>query len=387
MTTKQVVDGIYTITQQPIRVTFQGETIESVEPLMLDEVDSQRELPWIGPGLIDLQLNGYAGIDFNANTLHTADTEALTRRMIERGMTSFFPTVYTNTVESIEQSFRAIVQVCEESPLFNSCVPGFHLEGPFISPLEGYRGAHPERNVRPPDWDLFQRWQAAAKGKIAILTLSPEWEEAAELTRRCVASGVQVAIGHTAADADQICRVVDAGASMSTHLGNALPQQLPRHPNSLWEQMAEERLPATVIPDGFHLPPAVLRVIMKLKGNKTIAVSDALHIGGLAPGTYDTYFGQVLLTEDGRLCNAANPRYMAGAGKLLDECIEFLLRADLCDLPTAWSMGSDRPAAMMGMAERAALSPGAPADLVVFDHSIDGGIHVRQAYKRGQAFK
>ena len=155
------------------------------------------------------------------------------------GVTSFLPTSTTHSFERQSTAMRALATACEQSPEVARRVPGFHLEGPYIATADGPRGAHPLQHVRKPDWDEFQRIQDAARGRIRILTMSPEYDEAPAFIKRVVDSGVLVAIGHTSADANQIQQAVDAGARMSTHLGNGAHGQIRRHPNYIWDQLAE----------------------------------------------------------------------------------------------------------------------------------------------------
>jgi N-acetylglucosamine-6-phosphate deacetylase len=188
-------------------------------------------LPWIAPGLIDLQINGYAGVNFNEVPIRAEQVHAVTRRLLAEGVTGYLPTVTTNRIERMTEELAGIAACRRADPLVRAAVPGIHLEGPFITPEDGARGAHRREHVRAPDWELFTRFQEAADGLIRIITLSPEWEGAEAFIARCVGSGVIVSIGHTSASPDQIRRAVQAGARMSTHLGNGTHPILPRHPN------------------------------------------------------------------------------------------------------------------------------------------------------------
>lgn len=209
---------------------------------------------------------------------------------MEKGCHYLLSTVITNSDKKISQILGAISEACRKDPLADRCIRGIHLEGPFISSEDGPRGAHGKSFVTSPNWELFQRWQEAAEGRIAFVTMSPEWPEADAFIRRCADSGVTVSIGHTNASPDQIRSAIGAGARVSTHLGNAAHLMLPRHPNYIWEQLAADELWACMIADGFHLPESVLKVFMKVKGDKTILVSDAVYLSGLEPGRYDAHW-------------------------------------------------------------------------------------------------
>ena len=204
-------------TRRAVEIAVAGETISSVRELSgaVDET-----LPWVAPGFIDIQSNGYGGQEFSSPQLTVEKVASIVARQPAFGVTQFCPTVTTAASETIVHAMRTISQACDQSPRIARAVPGIHLEGPYITREDGPRGAHPLEHCRPPDWEEFRRFQAAAGGRIRLVTLSPEYSQAPEFTRRAVGSGVVVAIGHTAADSDQIRAVVDAGATLSTHLGN-----------------------------------------------------------------------------------------------------------------------------------------------------------------------
>jgi N-acetylglucosamine-6-phosphate deacetylase len=305
--------------------------------------------PFVGPGLVDLQVNGYAGLDFNTLPVPEDLPGRVTRALWREGVTRYLATVITNAPAAIEEACRAIARGCERDPVARAGIAGIHLEGPFISSEDGPRGAHDRRFVRPPDWRLFARWQKAAGGRIRLVTFSPEWPGAAAFARRLAAAGVVASIGHTAATPEQVRRAADAGATASTHLGNGAHLVLARHPNYLWEQLADDRLTACFIADGFHLPDAVMKVLLRAKGPRAVLVSDAVYLAGLPPGRYRTHIGgDVVLTRAGKLHLASNPKLLAGSAATLRRGIERLVGAGLASLPDAWAMASARPAALLG---------------------------------------
>jgi N-acetylglucosamine-6-phosphate deacetylase len=254
-----------------------------IERVKLSEREGKENLPYIAPGIVDLQVNGYAGCDFNTLPLQTDRIEQATRKLIQEGVTTYFPTVITNDSDNIEKICRSISRAGENSNLVNQVVTGIHLEGPFISPQEGPRGAHDPAFIQEPDWDIFLRLQDAANGKIKIITLSPEWTNANEFISKCVKHGVKVAIGHTAATTEQIQGAVEAGATLSTHLGNGAHSTLPRHPNYIWDQLASEELWASFVGDGFHLPKSVVEVLQKVKEEHAFLISDAVNLASMEP--------------------------------------------------------------------------------------------------------
>ncbi|MCC6704831.1 MAG: N-acetylglucosamine-6-phosphate deacetylase [Thermomicrobiales bacterium] len=367
-------------TGQPIELRFDGPGVVPVTPIPDDD-----SLPWIGPGLVDLQVNGYGGIDLNAPDLTVERVIGLTHALLAIGVTAYLPTLVTDSPEAIEQRLNVIARAIESDSLTASVVAGIHLEGPFISPEDGARGAHPLAAVRGPDWGLFERWQSAAGGRIRIVTLSPEWPEAPALIAQLRAAGVIAAIGHTAATSDQIQVAIEAGATMSTHLGNAAHPVLPRHPNYIWEQLAADELTASFIGDGFHLPRSVMKTIMRMKGDAAVLVSDSVALAGMPPGEYDTPIGaKVVLTEEGRLHLQADPRLLAGSAQPLIAGIGNLVRSGLATLADAWAMASVRPVRLLGPKAENGLAVGAPADIVQFRTDEHHAITIEAVWKHGE---
>lgn len=337
---------------------------------------------YLAPGLIDLQVNGYKGYDINQTCEHNG-IGLITKSLWSIGVTTYLPTVITNDSSKISAILNNIAQACTRDRLIDDSIAGIHLEGPFISPEDGPRGAHPKEFVRPPDWDLFCRWQEAAGGRIKIVTLSPEWPEALLFIAKCVESGVKVAIGHTAANPAQISEAVVAGATLSTHLGNGSHPLLPRLINYIWQQLAEDSLYATLIADGFHLPDSVLKVIMKVKSDKALLVSDSVYLAGMEPGEYYSHIGgKVVLTPEGRLHLGDNPLLLAGSVQPLLDGVSNLAKKQLKTLAEAWAMASTGPARFIGLPVQNGLRIGAPADCVLVE-AKDGRLKILQTYKSG----
>ena len=377
------LEGIHYRTGERIAVEISEGRIMAVTPAGAD-CEMSQELPWIAPGLVDLQVNGWAGLDLNTLPLSVETVARLTEALWQVGVTAYYPTLITNSDEAIASSLRTIASACSGSARLNASIPGLHLEGPFISPQDGSRGAHDQRFVKAPDWALFERWQDAAAGRIKIITLSPEWDGAADFIARCVDSGVKVSIGHTSATPEQIRDAAAAGASLSTHLGNGAHPMLPRHPNYLWEQLADDRLWGCVIADGFHLPPSVLKVALRAKGAKLLMVSDAVALGGMEPGEYETHIGgRVTLTPEGRLHLTGQPKLLAGSVLPLTAGIQHMHAEGLCSFAEAWELASLRPSACMGLPTAVGLTAGAPADVVLFNRS-HAGIQVERTYQHGE---
>jgi N-acetylglucosamine-6-phosphate deacetylase len=324
------------ITGEKETLSFRDDTLISVH-----KADTGESALFSGPGLIDLQVNGIFGIDFNVPSVTVQDIINANQYLLTQGVTTFFPTVITNSDEYIITIMRTLAEACKNDPLLETCVGGIHLEGPFISPQPGAKGAHDEAFIKAPDWELFKRFQEAAGGKIKIITIAPEWEGAPEFIEKCTRSGVIVSIGHSLADTSQIKKAAQAGARMSTHLGNGIPLMLQRHPNMIWDQLAEDDLYTCIIADGIHIPDAFIKVVRKTKGNNTMIVSDATCFAGMEPGEYRRHIGgDVVLDKNKRVSLKGQAGLLAGAAKSLLENVETLLDHRLCSLGAAWQMAS-----------------------------------------------
>ena len=329
------------------------------------EESSQATDLFLSPGLIDLQVNGVAGLDVNSPELTPEIIVQLVDAMISRGVTCFAPTIITAPEEAICHALFVIAEARRRNARVASCIPFVHVEGPHISPLDGYRGAHPSAAVRPPSIAEFQRWQTAAEGCVGMVTLSPHFRETNAYVAALVMQGVHVAIGHTHANAEEIGSAVAAGACLSTHLGNGIPSTIPRHCNPIWPQLADERLTASFISDGHHLLPSALKAMLRAKGlSSSILVSDSVALAGMPPGTYDTPVGgRVEMRADGRLC-VAGTELLAGATASLAECIGHLVRVTDIPLHEVLRMATVNPGKFVG--GRGGLKAGARADIVRF---------------------
>ncbi len=325
------------------------------------------DLPLVAPGLVDLQINGYGGVEFNDPRLTPERVRQVALSQDAFGVTTFLATTTTDSHNVLAHCLATIAQAIDELPDVAARIAGVHLEGPFISPDDGPRGAHPRQHVRPPDWQEFCTLQEAARGRIKLLTVSPEYDSAADLIRRVAKSGVLVAIGHTKATSEQIRAAVDAGARMSTHLGNGAHPQLRRHPNYIWDQLADDRLVASLITDGHHLPPAVVKSMVRAKtSDRVVLVSDITSMGGMPPGKYQTGLGELEVLPSGKLVPAGQPDILAGASLPMHVCVANVMRFAEVALPAAIAMASTRPAELINLPSHT-IEVGAVANLVLFD--------------------
>jgi len=308
-----------------------------------------------GPGLVDLQVNGYAGFDFNS------DPDAWTpeawhevrTRMMARGVVAAFPTLITNAPEIMVRQAAAYASLTKTDAELAAFFPRLHVEGPFISPETGPRGAHPLEYCLLPENapDLMQGLHEAAEGRIGIVTLAPELPGAIPLIERLVACGILVAFGHTSASAAELEAGTAAGARMATHLGNGSHAVLPRHENYIQVQLADDRLHASFIADGHHLPRYTLKNFIRAKGvERSILVTDAIAAAGMGPGTYQLANMTIEVSESLRATKAGHDG-LAGAAITLDRCILNTARHAAVPFEEAWAMASSRPAALLGLDE------------------------------------
>jgi N-acetylglucosamine-6-phosphate deacetylase len=350
---------------EPVRVGVEAGRIAAVEP------DWPRgradEWPWIAPGLFDLQINGHGGTWFGKPGITADEVLDVLRRHFAFGVTRMCPTLITASFDDLAGGFAALREACEREPWADKLVPGCHLEGPYISSEDGPRGAHPREHVRAPDWSEFERLQELAGDRIRLVTLAPELPGAAEFIRKAAASGVTIALGHTAATGEQIAAAVEAGARLSTHLGNGAHGMIRRHPNYIWEQLAEPRLAASVISDGHHLPASVLRTIVAVKSPRnTILTCDASGLAGCPPGQYRDAGMEVEVLDDGRIVLAGQRQLLAGSSATTARCVGEAVVSGRVSLAEAIDMAGRNPSRALGF-EEIRLRRGARADLILFD--------------------
>jgi N-acetylglucosamine-6-phosphate deacetylase len=295
------------------------------------------------PGFFDLQVNGFAGVDFNASDVTEDRVEYALARMRDVGVTRCLPTLITSSFERFSACARVIAGM--RSP----AIAGIHMEGPYLSPEDGFRGAHPRIHTRDASTDDFNRRQDAAAGRIVLVTLAPEVPGALALIEHLVEAGVRVAIGHSDASPQQIADAVRAGASLATHLGNGCAAMMKRHPNVIWELLAADAVVASVIVDGHHLPPSTVKAMVRAKGQgQTILVTDAVAAAGCAPGRYTIADVVCELSADGRVSQPGTP-YLAGSALTMDRAIANTVKFTGLPIDAVVAMASTIPAAFLGM--------------------------------------
>ncbi len=304
-------------------------------------------------GFVDLQVNGYLGIDFSAPGLTIDKVRQVVERLRERGTVAFCPTLITSSLELYECNLPILAR-CLKEPDLTSVLLGLHLEGPFISPDDGARGAHSLEHVQVPSVRLIDRLRKLADDSICLLTLAPERPGALALIDYAVKCGITVSLGHHQADAETIRRACDLGAAASTHLGNGISNMIPRHPNPLWDQLDEERLTAMLITDGHHLPASFIRVTVRVKGvGKVVVVSDSASLAGFPAGEYDCMGQKVVLEPGGRIWNPVG-RHLVGSSACLLDCMNYLAGLGLFNESDLWQLGFHNPLALIRKSIRSA---------------------------------
>lgn len=374
----EYVDGLHYISGKPVRIEIVDGTISRILDL-----PSNSEVPelYLAPGLIDIQVNGYMGVDFSDQELSPAMMEKATRALWKEGVTTFLPTVITRDQERLARSFSLLAPSMEQE-IIGLSIPGFHLEGPYLNPAPGYRGAHPEQYIRPASWEEFQKLQNNANQGIRLITVAPEMEGTIPFIRKCNENGVAVSLAHHNAGPEIIDQAVHAGASFSTHLGNGCANEINRHHNPLWPQLSHDGLSISIICDGAHLTREEVRTFYKVKGNTgTILVSDALHFAGLPLGEYIEDGVTYLLTEE--VVKFPSENVLAGAVLPVSGGIGKVMEFTGCSLEDGIRMASTNPARLMGLDHLGEIKEGMRADLIRFTLE-DGTLEIQETILAGK---
>jgi N-acetylglucosamine-6-phosphate deacetylase len=298
------------------------------------------------PGFVDLQVNGFAGVDFNTPGQPPDRISGAVRAMRATGVTLCLPTLITSTFERFAACARALVAARE------AAVWGLHMEGPYISPLDGPRGAHPVGHVLPASVDDFARRQDAAEGRIVLVTLAPEAPGALALIEHLVGRGVRVGLGHTAATSALIEDAVRAGATLSTHLGNGCATTLDRHENPIWAQLAADGLSASFVADGIHLPPAVLKAMVRAKGaGRSLLVTDAMAAAAAPAGRFRLGELDLEREADGRV-GLPGTEHLAGSALTMDRAVANTARFTGMTISDVLPLATTQPARAIGAVPR-----------------------------------
>jgi N-acetylglucosamine-6-phosphate deacetylase len=316
--------------------------------------------------------------------LTTEEVSSVTEGLWKEGVTSYLPTLTTNSRELLLKNIRTLA-VSMAGPSTLGSIPGFHLEGPYISAADGYRGAHPAEHVRKPDRKEFLELFEASGDKILLLTLAPEVEGAMELIRTCREMGIVVSLGHQNGSAAIIKEAIDNGACLATHLGNGCAPMIHRHLNPLWPQLSDDRLIISMLCDSFHLPPEVIRVFYKVKGAENIVIaSDITSYAGMPPGEYKIKSGETIVkTIDGNLKFSGQEGGLYGSASPLNKGVGHIMKVTGCSLAQAIQMTSTNPARLLHLHDRGTLEPGKRADIILFTMD-DFNMKIKQTIVKGK---
>ena len=304
----------------------------------------KKENTWVRTkGLIDLQVNGFAGVDFNTPGITRDSLEYCLKKMLASGVTTCLPTIITASLPHLKSCLSNLESARKSSELAKTMIPGYHLEGPFISKLSGFSGCHPVDDISVIDEDVFSMLQDAAGGNINLVTLAPELEGALEFIKKLVHDGIIVALGHTAAGSNKIREAIKAGASLSTHLGNGTSSELTKDDNPIVAQLGEDELSASFIADGYHIPPNVLKVYLRSKcSERIVLISDATAGASAKHGSYR--LGNIeILAGSGPVIYDKKTLRPLGSVTTLDQCVRNVMNWYNISLEEAVSWASENP--------------------------------------------
>ncbi|MBK6282688.1 MAG: N-acetylglucosamine-6-phosphate deacetylase [Draconibacterium sp.] len=380
---QQMIEGIHYATGKPVQIKIENGKITEIKSIQ--KLKDENSKIYIAPGFFDNQVNGFAGVSFafGESDLTKEGIEKATAELWKKGVTTYLPTLTTNSQEVLVRNFAILANSVSDEKLRGS-IPGFHLEGPYINPEDGYRGAHPKQFVRLPNWNEFMEMYKAANGKILQVTIAPELEGAQDFIKKCSEKGIVVAVGHHNASKEQLDLAVKNGAKTSTHLGNGCANMINRHVNPLWPQLANDDLMISIICDGFHLLPEEIKVFYKTKGvDKTIITSDVTSYAALEPGQYKTETGETIeLTKEGKLYYPAQ-NVLYGSASPITKGVGHVMEVTGCSLKDAIQMSSTNPAKLYKLDDRGVLEVGKRADFVLFTLD-DFVVNVQQTFVAGE---
>ena len=366
-----IVRGTPVGEKKPRDIVVRDGRIAAIRPAGRARPDVGSKDTVIGPTLFDVQVNGVGGITLQTTALAAQDVRKVTDTLATFGVSHWMPTVVTGPFEQMAHACRTIAEALDDKMVARA-VPGIHVEGPYISPVDGPRGAHPKRHVRPPNLREFDRLNKAAGGRIVYLTLAPEVPGAIAFIKALVRRGVTVALGHHNGSPDDVARAIDAGARLCTHLGNGLASMIHRHHNPLWPQLADDRLAAALIADLEHLPTQVLKTFVRAKGpDNVVLTSDCVFLAGMKPGRYEFAGHEVDLLPSGRICLVGTDLLAGSSLMLVQGVVNAAWLTDLT-LEQAFACATTIPAKLFGLRHRFALpKKGAKANFLAFDVAQD----------------
>lgn len=266
----------------------------------------------------DLQVNGFAGVDFQDPALTQAQLRHAVDALLRHRTGEILLTLITDRIDALAAKLAQIERYRAADSVIAGVVVGYHLEGPHMSALPGYFGAHPRELMTPPDGAAFDRLQAAANGRVRLVTIAPELPGSPEYIAHVRAAGARVAIGHSNASDAEIDAAIAAGLTLCTHLGNGVPMELPRHDNIIQRLLARDELTAVFIPDGLHVPPRVLKNFVRAKPrDRVLFTTDCMAAAGAGPGRFRIGRLEIEVGADGVVREPGKPNF-AGSSLTMD---------------------------------------------------------------------
>ncbi|MBA3709702.1 MAG: N-acetylglucosamine-6-phosphate deacetylase [Planctomycetes bacterium] len=358
-------------TRQPVTLTWSEGRITAIEPATRPPAQDV----WIAPGLIELQINGYANVNYWSLPLSTEDLTTSMRCLRRDGVSRILLTLTTDHWPQMIAKLKAVQAARKQSPEVRAAIAGFHFEGPFMSNVAGYVGAHEPHKMIDPTAAHIRELRELTGSDPVLLTMAPERNGVIEAIRLAASLGMRVSMGHTNASKEVIAAAIDAGLSAYTHFGNGIPQAIDRHDNILWRVLQFPSVTLGVIPDGVHVSPAFFRIIHRMVDPKKLYyTTDAVHPGGMPPGTFKFGDMDMVVGEDQVVRKPGETNFSGSALRPLEgvfRAVEMLG----CAWQDAWVRFSQQPADFMGMGEL--LAPGQPADFCLIDHDANAPTTVR----------
>lgn len=302
-----------------------------------------------GVGFFDFQVNGFAGVDFQASELELSEIRHVVDVLETHGTAGILATLITDSVDALCRKLEGFEALRKRDRRVASMIKGYHLEGPWISTEAGYHGAHSKALASQPDEADYRRLHDAAGGSLRLITLAPELDGAVEIVEMAVADGVRIGLGHTNASEQSIDEAVAAGATLATHLGNAVPLEMHRHDNVIQRLLARDELIACLIPDGVHLPPFVLRNFYRAKPiGKAFFTTDCMAAAGAPPGLYTLGGHKLEVGVDG-IVHLPGDRRFAGSSLTMDTAFDNIVEWLGVEKGEAYEMCSSAPADHFGI--------------------------------------
>jgi N-acetylglucosamine-6-phosphate deacetylase len=348
-------------TGQPVRVLWQNGRINAIlRPNKAVPTDS-----WIAPALVDLQVNGYGGVDFQQDGLPLGSLVTATRRLRLAGCGRYLLTLITDEWPQMMRRLRHLREMRERSSDLRHAIAGWHIEGPFLSAEPGFCGAHDPTSTIDPASDHLRELREATAGDRVLLTLAPERSNALAAIEEAVSLGITVSLGHTNAPAEVIAEAAKRGATGFTHLGNGCPRTLDRHDNILWRILESRGLTVSLIPDTTHVSPALFRIIHReLSSDRIYYISDAMAAAGMKPGRYRLGRLELAVGTDQIVRLPGKPNFAGSALRPIDGVFRAAGMIG-CSWREVWPRFSETPAKLMGLSCK--LEPGEPADFCLLN--------------------